>query len=198
MTSNPIGGPFVTADVSTWPTSDRVELLELIDTINARLAAGEGVEAAEATTLSPFVESDADAPAAVESSGWTAEAYVEAITALLPKNLVQAKVIMAGIKNGDGYVPREDVYVLGGYPETRTLKGFTRPVNRVVEDLELSGSLPSDAVDLLATVYDPAVKSFQRALGFQVPLEIVKIALEASAAQAAKSAQDIPEDSSAA
>ena len=41
-----------------------------------------------------------------------------------------------------------------------------------------AGLLPEDADDLLAPDYDPNVSGFQRAKGFVVPAEVVKMALE--------------------
>lgn len=74
------------------------------------------------------------------------------------------------------WVPREQVYGSAGYdPASRSLKGFTRPVNRVVANLVDKGVLPEDVADLMKTEYDPAIKGFQRTLGFSVPLEVVKI-----------------------
>ena len=111
----------------------------------------------------------------IESTGWSIELYDEAMSGLLDRHFVQANAINEAIKAGTGYISRADVYALGRYPETRSLKGFTRPVNRIMVDLVESGKLPDDAEDLLLPVYDPDIKGYQRASGFRVPLELVKI-----------------------
>lgn len=148
---------FITADATHWTASQRERLFELISSIGA-----------EPADLVPDVDD-------VESTGWTLELYTEAMKQLLSKYFVQAQAINEAIKNGTGFVDRATVYALGHYDESRSLKGFTRPINRAMEKLVESGALPDDAADLLAPVYDSTVTGYQRAKGFQVPLEIVRI-----------------------
>lgn len=112
------------------------------------------------------------------------EAYHEAMRRLLGKHGVQASVINDAIKNGTGYLDRDAVYELGNYPQTRSLKGFTRPVNRIQQGLVDDGLLPADADDLLVTDYDLTVKGYQRARGFQVPLEVVRLLHDLNRGQA--------------
>ncbi|MHB1475214.1 MAG: hypothetical protein ACYDDU_19125 [Dermatophilaceae bacterium] len=111
----------------------------------------------------------------VEATGWT-KALVEKALELLAgsKASVQIKVVKLAIENG-GAVTRDEVYELGGYSESRSLKGFTRPANRATLALRDSGDLPEDAEELLEPIYDMSVKSYQRAKGFRIPLEIVKL-----------------------
>jgi hypothetical protein len=123
---------------------------------------------------------------AYESTGWTESTYVEAITRLLSKYHVQVQAIFEAVKSGEPFVSRERIYEIGAYPASRSLKGFTRPVNRVQQDLVDEGLLPEDAVDLLETAYDPAIKGYQRAIGFRVPVEVIQIAREAKSKQDAK------------
>jgi hypothetical protein len=47
-----------------------------------------------------------------------------------------------------------------------------------MDKLVESGKLPDDAEDLLLPVYDPDIKGYQRASGFKVPLEVVKLIQE--------------------
>jgi len=157
----------ISTDVTAWTAHQREQLFASIATIEANSA--------------PAPASQLDE---VESTGWTLDAYQEAMVGLLGKHFVQANVINEAIKAGTGYVSREDVYELGGYPPARSLKGFTRPVNRIVQNLVEAGKLPEDAEDLLIPVYDPDIKGYQRALGFQVPLEVVKMMLEQFKAKA--------------
>jgi hypothetical protein len=159
-------GTTITTEVTDWSTPARTELLELIDKLSA--AAVQGTY----TPPAPVI------PEEVEPSGWTQKAYLDVITKLLRKHHVQVAVIFEAIKNGTGYVSRDQVYELGHYEESRSLKGFTRPVNRFTEEAQEKGLLPDDAEDLLLPDYDPAIKGFQRARGFFVPMEVVKLAEE--------------------
>jgi hypothetical protein len=158
----PTGTPIsISVDTTVWSTQQRHQLLDFIAEIDS---------AAAAAALPEFGE--------VEATGWTFELYQEVISELLSKYHVQVSAIFEAIKAGTGYVDRPAVYALGGYPADRTLKGFTRPVNRAVLKLVEAGRLPEDAPDLLAPVYDPSVSGYQRTKGFQVPLEVVKLALD--------------------
>lgn len=184
------GASIISADVTGWSSQQRLELLEKIDAINEEVEArrtrelpiAPGSTQNVSALLPPSPGGDFPIPNDVESTGWTYQAYEQAIIALLRKHPVQVSAIFEAIKSGTGYITRGDVYALGSYPESRSLKGFTRPVNRVIADLVDSGKLPEDAEELLRPDYDPAVKSFQRARGFFVPMEVVKLALEAKKA----------------
>lgn len=158
-----MSGTNVTVDVTKWPMPARIELLELIDNIEARLVGDQ-----PAPTI----------PDEVEPSGWNQEAYHAVIKGLLSRHPAQISVIFEAIKNGTGYVTRDKVYELGHYEPERSLKGFTRPVNRLTAEAVEAGLLTEDAEDLLMPDYDPNVKGFQRAKGFIVPAEVVKMAQE--------------------
>ncbi|MGY2703290.1 hypothetical protein [Nocardioides sp. HB32] len=163
-----MSGTNITVDVTNWPTPARIELLELIDTIEARLSEDTPVPA-------PALE----IPDEVEPSGWNQEAYHTVIRGLLDRYPAQISVIFEAIKNGTGYVSRDRVYELGHFSDGRSLKGFTRPVNRLTAEAVEKGLLPDEDVeDLLLPDYDPNVKGFQRARGFIVPAEVVKMANE--------------------
>lgn len=159
-----MNGTSISVNMSTWPTPARIELIELIGNIEARLAGDQ--------------PSSDVLPEEVEPSGWNQEAYVDVIKKLLSRHHVQVAVIFEAIKNGTGYVTREKVYELGNYQPERSLKGFTRPVNRLTAEAVEAGLLPEDADDLLSPDYDPNVRGFQRAKGFVVPAEVVKMAQE--------------------
>jgi hypothetical protein len=163
-----MNGTSITVEISNWPTPARIELMELIGRVEARLQGRQPASAATAPAV----------PEEVEPSGWNKEAYMDVLTKLLSRHHVQVAVIFEAIKTGTGYVSRERVYELGNYPETRSLKGFTRPVNRLTAEAVEAGLLPEDADDLLTPDYDPNVTSFQRAKGFIVPMEVVKMANE--------------------
>jgi hypothetical protein len=159
-----MNGTSITVNMTDWPTPARIELVELIGNIEARLAGDQPT---------PDV-----LPEEVEPSGWNQEAYHDVIKKLLSRHHVQVAVIFEAIKNGTGYVTREKVYELGNYQPERSLKGFTRPVNRLTAEAVEAGLLPEDAEDLLSPDYDPNVRGFQRAKGFVVPAEVVKMAQE--------------------
>jgi len=78
----------------------------------------------------------------------------------------QAKAFQRATDNG-GQVSRAEVYELGGFGEARSLKGFTRPVNRVVKDMKTAGVIPSDAIVPLQPVYG-AGPGWKRADGFRL------------------------------
>lgn len=104
--------------------------------------------------------------------GWTAESMGMLLGLLAIEGPVQEAVIRLAAER-DGFVSRDEVYELGDYDVDRTLKGFTKPVNRIVRVLQARGSVPDDAIDVLSPVYDPEIKSFQRAAGFRVPKELI-------------------------
>lgn len=162
-----MNGTSVTVDISNWSTAARVELIELIGRLERQ---PDGHRAG--------VEAGRQMPEEVEPSGWNQEAYMDVLTKLLSRHHVQVAVIFDAIKNGTGYVTRERVYELGNYPQTRSLKGFTRPVNRMTAEAVEAGLLPEEADELLSPDYDPNVSGFQRARGFVVPMEVVKMANE--------------------
>jgi hypothetical protein len=70
-----------------------------------------------------------------------------------------------------GAISREAVYNLCGYDETRMLRGFTRPVNRITTDLQHEGILASTVLPMLTSLYPDDV----RTSGFQIPPEVVTI-----------------------
>lgn len=112
---------------------------------------------------------------AVQVTGWTKGLVEKALELLAGSRAkVQIQVVKFAIKHG-GAVSREDVYTLGAYGESRSLKGFTRPTNRATQALRDSGDLPEDAEDLLEPIYDMSVRGYQRAKGFRIPLEIVQL-----------------------
>jgi hypothetical protein len=108
-----------------------------------------------------------------ESGGWTAEALQELLDRLTTRGPVQAAVIRQAAKS-DGFVSREKVYELGGYDEARTLRGFTRPANRLAQEFRDRGIVPDTAVDILEAVYDPGV-SYVQASGFRIPQELIPL-----------------------
>jgi hypothetical protein len=107
-------------------------------------------------------------------NGWTTQVLSGLLRTLSTVAPVQEATIRLAAQQG-GYIRREDVYRLGEYEPTRTLKGFTRPVNRLVQELRDTGELPEDAADVLVPVYDKMTYGFGWVDGFRVPSEIVDL-----------------------
>jgi len=111
--------------------------------------------------------------------GWTVGSAAELHRRLIADNRpVQAAAIVAAAVNG-GRVERNGVYALGNYSPDRSLKGFTRPVRRIMAEMSVNGLLPIDAVMPMEPEYDPANPSFQRTTGFGMPADVAAIFAEA-------------------
>jgi hypothetical protein len=95
------------------------------------------------------------------------------MTRLEAEGKVQAAAIRRAAANG-GFVSRDDIYDLGGYEEGRTLRGFTRPANRVTQELRTAALIPESAPDPLEAEYDPGF-SWVLAKGFRVPAQLVDL-----------------------
>ena len=79
------------------------------------------------------------------ASGWDTDSISTMLNRLTVSNgPIQAKAIQKAIENG-GELSRAEVYRLGGYEADRSLRGFTRPVNRVLREMEEASDLPEDA-----------------------------------------------------
>ena len=144
---------------------------QLMDTA-ARLLDIEVSEAAVDQAESVEDESEA----AQSTSGWTVDAIAELLDALEREAEVQYRVLLeAALTDGD--VPRDRVYQIGGYEESRTLRGFTRPIRRISKRLIGQGSLDNSAIDILKPQYPPEWNG--TAASFRVPesvLELLRVA----------------------
>ncbi|WP_147261941.1 hypothetical protein [Blastococcus sp. TF02A-26] len=113
------------------------------------------------------VDQAADGP----SGGWTPELAHEMVSRLDARgNHVQIATLAYAAHHG-GHAPRSVVYRLGQYPATRSLKGFTRPVNSIMDELVHSGLAPSVLENPMQPVYDVSKASFQQAQGFRMPAD---------------------------
>lgn len=121
-------------------------------------------------------EGQEDKPAEVPTGelGWTQDALNELLRRLAIKAPVQQAAITEALRSG-GFVSRETVYMLGDYAETRTLRGFTRPVTGVCQQLRNEGALAKEAADALQAVYDSNF-SYVQASGFRVPKALLSLA----------------------
>ena len=101
---------------------------------------------------------------------WTLE-YVRAVLGELDaQGQTQADVIREAIELG-GRISRARVYEIDGRDEGQMLRGFTRPVKRVISELEAADVLPAGLTPLLDAVYETGVKSSH----FAVPGEVVRL-----------------------
>lgn len=141
------------------------KLLELADAVAVSVRPG-SVEDVERTTR---VEGAGAEPRA---SGWTTEAVETLLRRLNYEAPVQEATIRFAAQNG-GFVSREDVYRIAEYEPSRQLKGFTRPVNRIAQELRDSGDVPEEALDVLVPVYDEGKHGFGWVDGFRVPAEVI-------------------------
>lgn len=103
--------------------------------------------------------------------GWTGTTIEMALRRLEDDgSRAQADVIREAFANG-GYVTRDRVYKLAHYKKPRTVRGFTRPVSRIVAGMRDAGEVPGEAVDLLTSSYQDGPV----ADGFYVPAELVSL-----------------------
>ncbi|WP_165685488.1 PIN-like domain-containing protein [Streptomyces sp. KO7888] len=112
----------------------------------------------------------------VKSSGeteWTVEALEALIDLLLGQANVQAYAMLDAAQN-EGFVSRATVYEIGGYDETRMLRGFTRPVKTAAKRLQDQGIPIGDIDGLFVAVYDPAFDAVS-ASGFRLAKEMVPL-----------------------
>ncbi|MFL6239308.1 MAG: PIN-like domain-containing protein [Actinomycetes bacterium] len=108
------------------------------------------------------------------STGWTPAALEELLYRLARQAPVQGEALRVALAQ-DGFVSREDVYRIGEYGPERQLKGFTRPINRLVQQLRDEGHLAHDAEDVLQPVYEHQSHGFGWVDGFRVPAQIVEL-----------------------
>jgi PIN like domain len=92
---------------------------------------------------------DVERVSEVENGGWTAEVLGEFLSRLSQEGWTAQEhaIRMAALRGG--FVEREIVYSLGGYAEGRSLRGFTRPINRIAREFRAQGIIPEPAIDIL-------------------------------------------------
>ena len=111
-------------------------------------------------------------------SPWTADALVALLTRLDDEAPVQARAIRHAAASG-GRVSREQVYELGGFPDDRMLRGFTRPPARLTAALQAEGVVPDGVLPIFVARYPDGVKASY----FTVPPEIPALYAELSGPQ---------------
>jgi hypothetical protein len=102
---------------------------------------------------------------------WNAEGLTALLQRLDDERPVQAMVIRAAAARPNGQVPRALVYELGRYEEGRTLRGFTRPVDRITRQLQQEGLVPLGVTPALEAIYEHGVQ----ATSFAVPPDVQRI-----------------------
>jgi Restriction endonuclease len=101
---------------------------------------------------------------------WTLEGITELLLRLDRERPLQAAVIRTAAAKRNGRITRRQVYRLGGFDPNRSLRGFTRPSNRITQQLQREG-IVSPRVDFpLRAVYGKG----GQATHFIVPPEFVR------------------------
>jgi hypothetical protein len=116
----------------------------------------------------------ADDESALPGGGWSVQVLEVLLQRLRDEASVQRDVIAFAAANG-GIIDRDKVYELGGYAKDRSLRGFTRPINRIVQSFRDDGTVAPHAVDLLDTIYDPAADNPSMAAGFEVRAAVLPV-----------------------
>lgn len=116
----------------------------------------------------------AEAEATLLEGGWNVAAIDALLAALEEEAPVQREVIGWAAKH-DGFIDRDKVYELGEYPSDRSLRGFTRPINRIAQSYRDEGTLPEEALDVLDAVYSASAENPSMAIGFAVPRGVLSL-----------------------
>ncbi|MEU7531357.1 PIN domain-containing protein [Saccharothrix sp. NPDC042600] len=104
--------------------------------------------------------------------GWTVKALTIFMISLSGEAKVQAEVIKAAAAQS-GFVSRDQVYEIAEYSPQRSLRGFTRPVNRIAQFVKGVGLADEKAVDILLAVYNDDSPEVGWAAGFRLHPEVL-------------------------
>jgi hypothetical protein len=148
--------PGVFINLASFSEAQRRRFMYGVEALHIRISAEESADSEPTTAWN--LDGTNVALARLRTEGWHA----------------QATAIETACKQG-GTITREEVYGVAGYEPERSLRGFTRPVRRVCQELRDQGLVPADAADLLSAVYDEGISGYQRAGAFCVPDEIVAL-----------------------
>ncbi|MDG4829056.1 restriction endonuclease [Solwaraspora sp. WMMD1047] len=100
--------------------------------------------------------------------GWSASAAAELMRVLDNSSPMRAALIRTAARQ-NGRLEREQVYAIAEFPADRTLRGLTRPTNRITATLIEQGRIPEEIEYPLKTGYDHGVQ----ATHFTVPADLV-------------------------
>jgi hypothetical protein len=120
----------------------------------------------------------AEEEGALPNGGWSANALEVLLSRLEEEAPVQAAVLTYATEHG-GIVDRDKVYELGSYEETRSLRGFTRPITRIAQMLRDADEIDGDAVDLFEATYDSWAVNPSMAVGFAVNRQALPLLIAA-------------------
>lgn len=101
---------------------------------------------------------------------WSAAAIHELLRRLENGQYVQAALVRAAARRG-GTIGRDDIYEVANFSRRRTLRGLSRPVTRIRDELIAEDVLPADAKFPFVAVYPEGVKASY----FRVPEEFVRV-----------------------
>jgi PIN like domain len=122
---------------------------------------------------------DVERVAEGENGGWTTEAISDFLAQLSTEGWSAQEAVIRTAALRGGFVEREVVYQLGGYSEERSLRGFTRPINRITREFRETGRIPESAIDVLQTEYDSSADMPAGwAVGFRVPNVLIPLVLD--------------------
>lgn len=122
-------------------------------------------DAAQAVVRAITEDSDGD-----DYVPWRRDAVDALLEQLDYEDAVQADVIRRAADLG-GIIERAEIYEIAEYEEGRTLKGFTRPVNRITSQLIHDGIVDQRVSPMLSPIYDGGVW----ALRFEIPIEVAEM-----------------------
>ncbi len=122
---------------------------------------------------------DVERVAEAENGGWTFDTIGQFLARLSREGRrAQEQAVRIAAQRG-GFVEREVVATIGGYDEGQSLRGFSRPINRITQEFRDQGIVPQTAVDVLRTEYDPA-RGLPAgwATGFRIPPALIPLIME--------------------
>lgn len=109
-----------------------------------------------------------------ETGGWDTAAIEALLGQLHDEGAVQEDVIAYAALQG-GFIERATVYEIADFDKDRSLRGFTRPVNRIRNAFRGEGRVKGSAVDVLTAVYHPWADNPSEAVGFQVNGDVLPL-----------------------
>ncbi|MBB4661988.1 PIN-like domain-containing protein [Conexibacter arvalis] len=114
---------------------------------------------------------------ASSGDGWTIDALDELFDRLAAEGGPHVEVV-ARAAASDGFVSRDEVYEIAGFDRSRSLRGFTRPLNRLRQCLVEERAIPASSCDLLRAEYDPLSNNPSLATGFRVAEAVLPLVVE--------------------
>lgn len=118
--------------------------------------------------------SESESEEALPDGGWNAETLGRLLKDLPYDAPVQAFAVETAARN-DGFIGRELIYKAAEYPEGRSLRGFTRPINRIAQTYRDNGFIPEGAVDILWAVYNEDSPTPGSAAGFRIHQDVLPL-----------------------